>query len=90
MKNAGVIRRIDDLGRVVVPSGMRKILDINKGDQIEIFLENGLICFKKYYPDNNCKMLVHQAIKSLDEGAGFDNDALIKQKLSEIIRLLGG
>ena len=49
MKATGIIRRIDDLGRVVIPREIRRTLKIREGDPLEIFLEdNGYVCFKKY------------------------------------------
>jgi len=49
MKATGIIRRIDDLGRVVIPKEIRRTLKIREGDPLEIFLgEQNTICFKKY------------------------------------------
>ena len=48
MKATGIIRRIDDLGRVVIPKEIRRTLKIREGDPLEIFLENGCVCFQKY------------------------------------------
>jgi len=48
MKATGIIRRIDDLGRVVIPKEIRKNLRIKEGDNLEIFVENEEIIFKKY------------------------------------------
>ena len=49
MKATGIIRRIDELGRVVIPREIRRSLKIREGDPLEIFLEdNGCVCFKKY------------------------------------------
>lgn len=49
MKATGIIRRIDDLGRVVIPKEIRQKLKINEGDPLEIFLsDDGVICFKLY------------------------------------------
>ena len=48
MKATGIIRRIDDLGRVVIPKEIRRSLKIREGDPLEIFLENNCICFQKY------------------------------------------
>lgn len=56
MKATGIIRRIDDLGRVVIPKEIRRTLRIREGDPLEIFLEEDCICFKKY-----------SALGSLDE-----------------------
>ena len=49
MKATGIIRRVDDLGRVVIPKEIRRTLKIREGDPLEIFLENNnCVCFKKY------------------------------------------
>lgn len=51
MKATGIIRRIDDLGRVVIPKEIRRNLGIREGDPLEIFVENGCICLRKYDPN---------------------------------------
>lgn len=48
MKATGIIRRIDDLGRVVIPKEIRKNLRIKEGDNLEIFVQNEEIILKKY------------------------------------------
>lgn len=48
MKATGIIRRVDDLGRVVIPKEIRRTLKIREGDPLEIFLENDCVCFRKY------------------------------------------
>ena len=48
MKATGVIRRIDDLGRVVIPKEIRKNLRIKEGDNLEIFVQNDEVILKKY------------------------------------------
>ena len=48
MKATGIIRRIDDLGRVVIPKEIRRTLKIREGDPLEIFLEKDCVCFQKY------------------------------------------
>jgi AbrB family transcriptional regulator (stage V sporulation protein T) len=51
MKATGVVRRIDDLGRIVVPKEIRRTLRIREGDPLEIFTDkNGEIILKKYSP----------------------------------------
>lgn len=51
MKATGIVRRIDDLGRVVVPKEIRKVLKIREGDPLEIYTESsGEIILKKYSP----------------------------------------
>ena len=48
MQATGIVRRIDDLGRVVIPKEIRRSLKIREGDPLEIFLENNCVCFQKY------------------------------------------
>jgi transcriptional pleiotropic regulator of transition state genes len=50
MKSTGIVRRVDELGRVVLPSEMRQTLDIQMKDRIEIFLEGDRIVLQKYRP----------------------------------------
>ncbi len=50
MKATGIVRRVDDLGRVVIPKEIRRSMKINAGDPLELFTENGYVCFKKYSP----------------------------------------
>lgn len=53
MKATGIVRRIDDLGRVVIPKEIRRTMHIREGDPFEIFVDNnGCVAFKKYsYPE---------------------------------------
>ena len=48
MKSTGVVRRIDDLGRIVIPKEIRKNLRIKEGDNLEVFIDNEDIILKKY------------------------------------------
>lgn len=50
MKYTGIVRRIDDLGRVVIPKELRTIRGIKEGDPIEIMVDGDLICLRKYTP----------------------------------------
>ena len=50
MKATGIVRRIDDLGRVVIPKEIRRTMRIREGDPLEIFTSNGEVIFKKYSP----------------------------------------
>lgn len=49
MKSTGVIRRIDELGRIVIPKEIRRNLGIRDGENVEIFTDNDSIILKKYY-----------------------------------------
>ena len=50
MKATGIVRRIDDLGRVVIPKEIRRACNIREGDPLEIFLQDDAVVFKKYIP----------------------------------------
>lgn len=50
MKSTGVVRRLDNLGRIVIPIELRKTMDIAIKDTLEIFTEGDQIILKKYHP----------------------------------------
>lgn len=50
LKATGVVRRIDDLGRIVIPKEMRRTLRIREGEALEIFVDNDFVALKKYSP----------------------------------------
>ena len=50
MKSTGMVRKVDELGRIVLPSEIRQNMDINVKDPLEIFVENDRIILKKYQP----------------------------------------
>ena len=50
MKSTGIIRKVDELGRIVLPKEMRTTFDIKERDPIEIFVEGDNIILKKYNP----------------------------------------
>ena len=51
MKATGIVRRIDDLGRVVIPKEIRRTMRIREGDPLEIYTaRDGEVIFKKYSP----------------------------------------
>ena len=50
MKATGIVRRVDDLGRVIIPKEIRRSCNIREGDPLEIFLQDGAVVFEKYNP----------------------------------------
>lgn len=51
MKSTGIVRRIDDLGRVVIPKEIRRQMRIRESDPLELFIDgNDTVCFKRYDP----------------------------------------
>lgn len=53
MKHTGIIRRIDDLGRIVIPKAIREQLNIKEGTPLEISVDNNTICLTEYIPCTN-------------------------------------
>lgn len=54
MKSTGIVRKVDELGRVVIPVELRRTLDVHEKDAMEIFIDNDKIIFKKYKPNMAC------------------------------------
>ncbi len=50
MKSTGIVRKVDNLGRIVLPIEIRKVLDIKEKDSIEIFIDDDKIVLGKYQP----------------------------------------
>lgn len=71
MKATGIVRRIDDLGRVVVPKEIRRTLRIREGDPLEIFTDRqGEIILKKYSPIGELSQFAGQYAESLAQATG--------------------
>ena len=83
MKATGIVRRIDDLGRVVIPKEIRRTMRIREGDPLEIYTEsNGTVIFKKYSPIGELGEFAHQYAESLSKTTGLpccisDKDTII-------------
>lgn len=73
MKATGIVRKIDDLGRVVIPKEIRKNLRIKEGDSMEIYIENsGDIVLKKHIPlGGDMLEIATKYVKILEETTGF-------------------
>ncbi len=69
MKATGIVRRIDDLGRVVIPKEIRRTMRIREGDPLEIYTDNnGEVIFKKYSPIGELSSFAAQYAESLVKG----------------------
>lgn len=88
MKATGIVRRIDDLGRVVVPKEIRRTLRIREGDPLEIFTDReGEIILKKYSPIGEMGNFAKQYAEALAQSTG--NLTCIADK-DQIIAVAGG
>lgn len=82
-KATGIVRRIDDLGRVVIPKELRRTLKIRNGDPLEIYVDRaGQIMLKKYSPINELGQFAQEYAESLNEALG--HMALITDKDSVV------
>lgn len=83
MKATGIIRRVDDLGRVVIPREIRKSLGIAEGDPLEIFVDpvDDMVCFQRYERISVKNILV-KAIQEVENCEGFDSAAHLKAVLA--------
>lgn len=83
MKATGVVRRIDDLGRVVIPKEIRKTLRVREGDPLEIFTDReGQIILKKYSPIGELSEFATEYAETLSKTTGHiacitDKDTII-------------
>lgn len=60
MKATGIVRRIDDLGRVVIPKEIRRTLHLREGDPLELYLDGkGAVIFQKYTPNNTDEVIAY-------------------------------
>ena len=83
MKATGIVRRIDDLGRVVIPKEIRRVLRIREGDPLEIYTDReGEVIFKKYSPIGELASFAAQYAETLHKTCNMsviitDRDAVI-------------
>ena len=88
MKATGIVRRIDDLGRVVIPKEIRRTLRIREGDPLEIFTDReGEIILKKYSPIGELGAFAKEYAESLAQTAGHITCIVDKD---QIIAVSGG
>ena len=84
MKATGIVRRIDDLGRVVIPKEIRRTLGIEEGDPLEIFVNGGQVVIQKYQPETEKK----DVILELQKMANDTNDPNMLETIDRAIKLI--
>lgn len=83
MKATGIVRRIDDLGRVVIPKEIRRTLRIKEGDPLEIYTDReGEVIFKKYSPMGELSEFAADYAEAINRTGGYpicitDKDSII-------------
>lgn len=82
MKNTGIVRHVDELGRIVLPKELRKTLGIKEKDPVEIWTEEDTIVLKKYSETDKCKLC-----GSSENVVKVDDVVICKKCASKIIGL---
>ncbi len=83
MKATGIVRRVDDLGRIVIPKEIRRTLKIREGDPLEIYTEkDGGVIFRKYSPMQDLQDFATQICQAIGDNTGCiaavsDRDSII-------------
>ena len=83
MKATGIVRRVDDLGRIVIPKEIRRTLRIREGDPLEIYTEkDGGVIFRKYSPMGDLQEFASQMCEAIGSATGLiaavaDRDSVI-------------
>lgn len=84
MKATGIIRRIDDLGRIVIPKEIRRNMNIREGDPMEIYLDgNNRVVFEKY--NSGLLPFIHNLVDRVEDN---EYDTLSPESVKEIKGLL--
>lgn len=83
MKSIGIVRKVDQLGRVVLPKELRKAMNIEEGQALEMYTEGEMIMLKKYQPGCHCCGSINvtatvQGIKLCDKCIDKFNEAIKK------------
>jgi stage V sporulation protein T len=84
MKATGIIRRVDDLGRVIIPKEIRKTLRIQEGDPMELFISEEGITFKKYDYTANISSIITDLKNVVNDEYDIKNKSAICQKIKEL------
>lgn len=91
MKITGIIRRVDDLGRTLLPKEVRRELNISEGTQMEMFISEQEIVLKKYYPENKLLDMSNgfiEAVEDMSIDLGPETTRYVRQHVREIQKLL--
>lgn len=94
MKATGIVRRIDDLGRVVIPKEIRRSLRIKEGDPLEIFTDQmsgySMVCFRKYEAGfmNSLTRLADAIDEEMMDNASNEQRDEVREHFYEIKKIL--
>lgn len=88
MRATGIIRRIDDLGRVVIPKEIRRRFHIQEGDPLEILTSWEGVMFRKYNPTVSVKVSLNDLKQVVQEESDLKSKTAMLEKIKELERLL--
>lgn len=91
MKSTGIVRRIDDLGRIMLPKEIRRRLGISEGTAIELFISDEGVVLKKYYPENELfemAQILMEYVEDICVDLGPEKTGDIRRHIREIQNLL--
>ena len=89
MKATGIVRRIDELGRIVIPKEICRSLHIKEGDPLELYTyDNGDLVFRKHDYTTTLKDTIARLKESLQENEDLKNPNALISKVTEIEHLL--
>lgn len=93
MQSTGIIRRIDDLGRFVIPNELRKHFGMREGTPLEIYISEEGIVLRKYDPGITVEDIVRNLEKSVDDNyveLGVEKTQEIRHCISDLKEILSG
>ena len=88
MNETGIIRRMDDLGRIVIPKEIRRLLNLTEGDKLELFLHEQGILYKKYNPAKPVKACLSTLKEAVMDEPALQRTDEVMRKISELENLL--
>ena len=90
MRATGIVRRVDDLGRVVIPKEIRRSMGIKEGEPLEIYLENDAVIFRRY--SYNLVNEVERVAELIECNCNADRETMadISRMLSTVAELVKG
>ena len=95
MRATGIVRRIDDLGRIVIPKEIRKQLGIRDGEPLEIYLDktadgHPMVCFAKYSTtlENDLKTVTDQITNGLESQGEYELSDKFRDAIKEATKIL--
>lgn len=91
-ENTGIVRRVDDLGRIVLPKELRRTLQIKEGTPMLILISEDNVILKKYYPEKTLLAMTNNLMEAAEEvysNADPEKTEKIRKHVQEIRQLLG-